>query len=228
MNGMQFILYVRPELAPDKKAIDMLPANSKVVIQDIRKIPKPYPAFLTGTPILAEPRRQRIWKGKEVFDEIENYLSFLHHHPLALMVLAKVTPPNPPTAPKIDFPLEEAPSSFPPALAAPSAPPHVPLVPSPAAPAADEKKLLPVADFGYKPKPQPFLVTTTTAAAAPPSSTLSAQQPRDEDDDIAPLSPITRIADVQPASAAPAQALAPRKATQYPIRRRPKNTGNST
>jgi len=94
-SSFQYILYVRSNLAPDKRVMDMVPSGAKIYIQEITKLPKPYPSFLTGSPILAEPRRNQVFKGSEVITQLQNYLEFLRFHPQALA--AAPLPPAPPS-----------------------------------------------------------------------------------------------------------------------------------
>lgn len=68
----------------------MIPPNVPILIQEITKLPKPYPAFLNGSPILTEPRRNKVFRGSEVIEILQLYLEFLKFHPHALLSKTQV------------------------------------------------------------------------------------------------------------------------------------------
>jgi hypothetical protein len=111
-NPFQFILYVRPENGPDQRAINMIPSNAKIVVQNVHKLVRPLPAFLDGTPLLAEPRRQNIWRGSELYAKLDDYNEFIRYHPLSLMILSKPSTSTP-TPQVLQFPVTDQPDYSP-------------------------------------------------------------------------------------------------------------------
>jgi len=77
--SFQYILYVNPD--KEQAIINLVHPNAKIVVQSVHKLPRPLPDFLTGTPILAEPNRSRLWRGvREVTEQLANYNEFLYFH----------------------------------------------------------------------------------------------------------------------------------------------------
>jgi len=77
--SFQYILYVNPD--KEQQIINLVHPNAKIIVQSVHKLPRPLPDFLTGTPILAEPNRSRLWRGvREVTEQLANYNEFLFFH----------------------------------------------------------------------------------------------------------------------------------------------------